>query len=66
MNNTYEAAMEKSGAAIRAFKAVQEAYRARKIGDAEYLAGRKAYESAMAEYDIAFDTEAAYARSPLL
>ncbi len=57
MTNNYEAAMEKSNIAIRAFAKVQADYRNRNIGDAEYLAGRKTYEAAMAEYDVAFAAE---------
>jgi len=57
MTKNYEAAMEKSNIAIRAFGKVQADYRSLKIGDAEYLAGRKIYDAAMAEYDAAFAAE---------
>jgi len=52
--SAYDAAMEKSGAAIRAFTAVQADYRAQRIGDDEYMAGRRIYEAAMREYDEAY------------
>lgn len=58
MSNEYKAAYEKSGEAIRAFKVAQVAYRTRQIGDAEFLAARKAYDAAMAEYDAAYAKEA--------
>ena len=54
MKTNYELAMEKSGRAIREFSWARTAYRNRTIGDAEYLAARKVYEAAMAEYDTAF------------
>lgn len=54
MKTAYDEAMEKSGRAIREFSWARMAYRNRTIGDAEYLAARKAYEAAMAEYDAAF------------
>ena len=57
MNTNYEAALEKSRIASRAFGQVQADYRSRKIGDSEYLAGRKTYEAAMSEYDVAFADE---------
>lgn len=57
MTTTYQQALEKNTLAIRAFAAIQQDYRARKIGDAEFLAGRAEYDNAMAEYDEAFNLE---------
>lgn len=59
MSKAYEAAYKKSGEAIRTFKTVQEAYRSRKIGDAEFLRGKAAYDKAMAAYDAAYAKEQA-------
>ena len=56
---TYEAAYEKSGEAIKAFRAVQIAYRTRIIGDAEFLAAKAVYAAAMAEYDAVYAVEMA-------
>ena len=58
MTKNYEAAMEKCNIAICAFCEIQADYRSLKIGEAEYLAGRKFYEEAMAEFDVAFAAEA--------
>ncbi len=58
MTATYEAALNKSNIASRAFGLVQVAYRTRKIGDAEYLAARAVYEKSVAEFDAAFAAEA--------
>lgn len=55
----YEAAIAKHNEAIRAFRAIQEAYRSRTIGDAEFLAGRKAYNAATEEFDAAYAKESA-------
>lgn len=54
----YEAALEKVNAATRAFWTVQEAYRGRQIGDAEYLKGRATMKAAEAEFDAAYTAEA--------
>lgn len=59
MTKTYEAAIHKHNEAITAFRIVQLAYRARSIGDAEFIAGRKIYDAATTEFDAAFEAEAA-------
>jgi hypothetical protein len=43
---TYNEALETVREATRVFHAAQKAYRAREIGDAEFLAARKAYTDA--------------------
>jgi hypothetical protein len=61
----YDAALVKSLAASKVFRAVQADYRARKIGDAEYLAARAVYLDASKEFDAAeaaFDAAAGAAR----
>ena len=50
----YAAALEAARAAARAFAAVTADYRARKIGDAEYLAARKIAKEADDAFDVAF------------
>lgn len=57
MSPEYAAALAKANAAGRVFAAVQESYRSRLIGDAEFIAGRNAYDAANAEFDIAFAAE---------
>lgn len=49
----FKAAREAAGAASRAYTEVAKAYRARAIGDAEFLAGRKALNESVAAYDAA-------------
>jgi hypothetical protein len=51
---TYEAAYQAMSAAGAKFTAVTEAYRARTIGDAEFLAARAEYEAIEAVYDAAY------------
>ena len=43
-------------AVIKRFTEAQRAYRAREIGDAEYLAARHAYDAAIMEFDVAYAT----------
>lgn len=50
----YEIALEAHNKAIREFRAAQEAYRSRKIHDAEFLAAKAKYEEATKVFDIAF------------
>lgn len=57
VTKTYKAAIEKNNLAIRAFDKITDAYRAREIGDAEFLAGRKIYKEEMAEFDAAYAAE---------
>lgn len=53
----YQRAYEKSARAIREFNEAKRAYRAREIGDTEFLRARAAYDRAMAEYDAAYAAE---------
>ncbi len=53
----YEAALAKWRVAAQAFNKVTAAYRARQIDDAAYLAGRKAFEVAGVEHDLAEQEE---------
>jgi len=53
----YQAALETSNRAIAAFKKVQEAYRKQEIGDEDYLAARKIYDQAVADFDKAIKKE---------
>jgi hypothetical protein len=53
----YLAALEAHNVACRSFSKIQKAYRAREIGDQEFIAGRKAYDAATAIYDAAFAKE---------
>ena len=55
----YIVALEKSREAGRVFGIIQKAYRAREIGDAEYLAGRAIYMASSAEFDVAYAKEEA-------
>ena len=57
MSEEYKAAYEKSGVAIREFTKAQEAYRARQIGDAEFLTAKAAYLLEMVQYDEAYNKE---------
>ena len=57
----YEAVLLATNEASRAFRQVQEAYRAQKINDAEFLAARKVYQEQSAKFDVAFE---AASRSP--
>ena len=59
MTTEYAAAIAAHNAAFAKFDAVRTAYRARKVGDAEFLAAKKAYEVATKAYDAAFAKEAA-------
>jgi hypothetical protein len=53
----YSEALERSREASRAFRMVTQDYRARRIGDREYLAARHAHGLAMAEFDLAWQME---------
>lgn len=55
----YAAALEAARAAARTFAAVTADYRARKIGDAEYLAARAVSKAADEAFDVAFAKAAA-------
>ena len=49
----YNTALDKFRAASAVYRQVQQDYRAKKIGDAEYMAGRKIFEAAEKEMDKA-------------
>ena len=53
----YQAASELANRASAQFRKVQEAYRSQEIGDDDFLAGRKIYDTAMAEFDKAVKKE---------
>ena len=53
----YQAASELANRASAQFRKVQEAYRSQEIGDDDFLAGRKVYDTAMAEFDKAVKKE---------
>jgi len=55
----YQAARELANRAGAAFRKVQEAYRKQEIGDDDFLAGRKVYDTAMTAYEAAFRKEMA-------
>lgn len=59
MSKEYAAALEAHDAAFHKFDAVRKAYRAREVGDAEFLAAKAEYDAATAIYDAAFAKEAA-------
>lgn len=64
MSEEYRIAYERSGEAIRKFRVAQQAYRAREIGDREFLAARRAYDAAMAGFDAAYAREQETAGDP--
>jgi hypothetical protein len=53
----YQAASELANRASAAFRKVQEAYRKQEIGDDDFRAGRKVYDTAMAAFDEALKKE---------
>lgn len=55
MTEEYEVALNKVRAATAAFRLVQMAYRNRKIGDVEFLEGKRIYDAAQCEFDRAYD-----------
>jgi hypothetical protein len=59
MSNEYAAALAAHNAAFAKFNAVRNAYRALKVGDAEFLAAKKEYDEVTKVYDAAFAKEAA-------
>lgn len=56
-SDAYARALEAAGVATRDFTEAQRAYRAREIGDAEYLAARLAHDEAQQAFDVAFQRE---------
>ena len=59
MSNEYAAALAAHNAAFAKFDAVRTAYRAQKVGDAEFLTAKKEYDAATNAYDAAYAKEAA-------
>lgn len=57
LSSEYIEALEASRIASRTFAAAQRAYRAREIGDAEFLAARALHDAALAAFDAAYDKE---------
>jgi hypothetical protein len=57
MTKEYELALEASRKASREFAEAQTAYRARNIGDAEFLAAKAKHDAACKEFDAAYDAE---------
>lgn len=51
-----QAAVEQGEANYRAFDAVRLAYRARQVGDVEFLAARRLYDEQSADLDIVYAT----------
>jgi hypothetical protein len=58
VSKEYQAAINKSRKATKAFQSAQDGYRKRLINDEEFMAARKRYDEAMAEYDVAYAKEA--------
>lgn len=54
----YETAISKHNDALKTFQAVRDAYRARIVGDAEFLVAKAAYNVATNKYDAAYAVEA--------
>ena len=54
MSATYQAALEKSREASRKFMAVQTAYLAGKMSDADFLAAMAEYKVSESEFDAAY------------
>lgn len=50
----YDAVVSKTNLVSAEFRKAQEAYRARKIGDAEFLAARALFDAAEKAFDIVF------------
>jgi hypothetical protein len=59
MSNEYATALAAHNAAFAKFDAVRTAYRALKVGDAEFLAAKNEYDAATKAYDAAYTKEAA-------
>jgi hypothetical protein len=60
----YERALAASRAASAKFREVTKAYRARKIGDAEFLAARKIDQQAAKDFDAAYAKEQSRGQNP--
>jgi hypothetical protein len=50
---TYKESLEKFRAASRKYSEIAKAYRERKIGDSEFLKGRRAFDKAQHTMDVA-------------
>jgi hypothetical protein len=59
MTNEYAIAINAHNTASKIFVCAQNAYRARTIGDAEFIAARKAFAAATEIFDAAFAKESA-------
>ena len=59
MSNEYAAALEVARKASAEFTKAQIAYRAKQIGDAEFLAARAEFKASEVAFDAAFAKEAA-------
>lgn len=57
---TYQEAKAEMDAAFAVYDVAVKAYRAREIGDAEFLAARAIYKTAEAKFDEAFAAEAGW------
>lgn len=57
MSKEYEAALESAREASQRFARVQQDYRARRIGDEEYLAARADWDHSQVAFDAAFAKE---------
>ena len=59
MTIEYELALNAANAASAKFRAAQDAYRACKIGDTEFLAARAEFDRSTAAFDAAYAKETA-------
>jgi hypothetical protein len=57
MTNEYAVARDAHTVAMRKFHKIRDAYRARAVGDSEFLAARSEYEAATKIFDEAFAKE---------
>jgi hypothetical protein len=55
MNADYKAALLAHSAAFATYRVVRDAYQARTVGDAEYLAARAKYDAATKAFDLAYE-----------
>jgi len=64
LSTEYQIALEKSRKATQEFNKLQQAYRDQEIGDEEFLAGRRRFDAAQAEFDKAHEKEAGRGETP--
>lgn len=57
MTPEYSKALDKANLASKVFRTYQLAYRAREIGDKEFLEAKAVHDAACAEYDAAYEKE---------